>query len=112
MYMLWCSGSALRGESGPLLTGGQRPIPIVFRTNVLDQFLAGREFPGHVKIPWFCECSRVFDHDVDDEMREVGPAVSFDDVKLLGVRKAIGKPALVVESNGVDDQRVTFPLPN
>ena len=44
--------TALVYETAHLLFRRRRLVLIVFSTDVLDQLFAGREFPGHMKIPW------------------------------------------------------------
>jgi hypothetical protein len=56
------------------------------------------------------ERARVLERHVVDERAVVGPGVPLDDVQLLGMRcTASIEPELVVEADGVDDERIAVP---
>ena len=45
--------------------------------------------------------------------RKIGPSVTLDRVKLLRVRVALEiKPGPFIEADGIDDQRIVFPMPD
>ena len=43
-------------------------------------------------------------------LRGPDPAVPLDDMKFFRVRHAVREPTLVIQADGVDDKRVSFPF--
>ena len=56
------------------------------------------------------ERTGILEDDVVDERAVVRTRITLDDVELLGVRRSTSiEPELVVEADGVDDERVALP---
>jgi hypothetical protein len=84
---------------------------IIF-ANVLHQFFLWSEIPIHVHVPWLCKHTGIFDRDLNLQAAEINTFVALDDMQLLCTRVCVAHPAAIVESNRIDDERISFPLPN
>src|SRR5262249_26132057 len=95
-----------------LFRAEQRPvIAIVFSNGLIDpsQVRTKRERSG--KYPWFFKHVRIFDTHFVFNSIYVWPSEFLDHMQTFGVPVAL-KLRLIVESDRIDDQRVSFPVPN
>src|SRR5688572_15763729 len=106
-----------RGYRGDLLwnrveiVAARKTVLVVFDADVFENFAVGRpQFGVKTHVEWPGKRARIVDRHDSRQLRELGPRPPLDGVQLLGVRRAAAiEPELVVEADGVDDERVAIP---
>ena len=88
-------------------------VPVVFLANVLQNFLI--RIPGRLRHngPWFRVVFRIVDGGFEAKGVRIGPRKPFGHVQLFAMLVPGGiQPGAVVKAQGVDHERIAFPLPN
>src|SRR5262249_30524558 len=86
-------------------------INIEFIANVLMDFPVRQQGIRAIEGMRFGEGLGILQSDFHLKVPEIGSAVALDDMQFLGMRDALAvQPGFVVESDGIDDKRVTIPL--
>src|ERR1019366_10641466 len=86
-------------------------VLVVLVADVFGHFHSLLDGGDAVHDPGFGVGPGVFNRYVDREIAEVRPAKLFDQVHLFGMRITLSNdPGDVVEADGIDDQRVAFPV--
>src|SRR5437867_7682123 len=82
-------------------------------TDTFYELGVGVQIEGYGHCPGFSVCLRIVERNLDIHMSEVAAPEAFGDAQGLAVRMSrIVEPALIVETDGLGDQRIAFPLAN
>src|SRR5262249_15194301 len=84
-------------------------IAVVFADEFLDALQVRTESKGSRQCVWLLEHVRIFDGHFILQGVEACPAKAFDHVQRLGVPEAL-QLGLIVETDGIDDERFSFPM--
>src|SRR5437016_272706 len=88
-------------------------VLLVFLADVFHQFFAGLETCVERHLEWLGVCTGIINRDFIDQSTEILSRVAFDRVQLLRVRMTAEiEPELVIESDRIDDQSVSFEVPD
>src|SRR2546425_2357529 len=85
-------------------------ILVVFVANVLPNLLTRSEISHLPYFPRLRKGSGVFVGSLEFEVPKVRPADPCGHLQLFGVRKAAGRPSLIIKTDRVNNQRVALPL--
>src|ERR1700682_2993402 len=79
--------------------------------NVFEHFRIGSQLKPDIFSPWLGVSLGVIDGDLNAQMPEVGACEALGDMHRVAVgMTCVIQPAPVVESSGIDNQRVSLPL--
>src|SRR5262245_38800642 len=96
----------------PQLTVGTRRVAIVLFADVFRESHVGPPLPHALRRPGLGERARIVDGELDLE-RVVHLPDALDEVHLVGVKRAgLVDLRLLREADGVDHERVAFPVPD
>ena len=93
-----------------LFTGHMFRILVILVTNIFPNLLTWGEISHLLYFPRLRKGSGVFVGSLEFEVPQVRAADPCGHLQLFGVRKAAGRPSLIVKTDRVNNQRVALPL--